>query len=332
MKMTYFREVFSLVPCATHSLLASTGRMLLLSSSVVLLVAACGGKTDDKSGVTSGDGDVTTRGSGDGDGDATTSGDGDGDGDATTSGDGDGDGDATTSGDGDGDGDATTAGDGDGDSTTTGDGDGDGDGDLETCRSDDDCVAASHTDGACYSPGCSGPTAATRDEVADDPCLVAWDGVTAPAVPDGCEYDGDRACTAACEQPPACIRPYCSPAGTCELITSQDPKACELIDVDCKKLENVFNSVLDDASACLAGGTVETTECDEALTVKDLCGCDRIINNNEPLKATAVAAAALAYQSQCEAPKICQVLDCGVGTDAGVCELTEHPYGVCRFK
>lgn len=341
--MAYLRDRSAFVFSTTHSSITSSARVLILSSSLAaLLLGACGGKTNDGEGTTSGDSDVSTdSSSGDGDGDTSNNGDGDGDGttggdgdDTTTNGDGDGDtastGDGDTASTGDGDGDTTTSGDGDGDMTS---GDGDGDGDSSgICRSDDDCVAASQTNGACYAPSCSAPQAATKAEVEADPCLVAWEGTTGPQVPSGCEYEGDLACPAFCIQPPVCVRPYCSASGSCELVVGQEPAACEVIDASCDELEELFDSALDEASVCLAGGTVATTECDDALTVDDLCGCPRIINNDQPLKAAAVQAARVAYQLQCEAPKICQVADCSGGTDSGTCELTEHPYGVCVFQ
>lgn len=132
---------------------------------------------------------------------------------------------------------STTSENGDGDSS----GDGDGDtcrepgtgpqinhGILGTCVENIDCLAVSVTDDACYSPGCELPIAASIADTECDPCLVEWDGLTAPMTTDECAFindGGDIACPSGCAAPPTCIHAYCD-AGECKVNTSQDGSDC----------------------------------------------------------------------------------------------------------
>jgi len=306
--------------------------LLMGAASVSLGLGACGGKTGDPGG----DGDVSTAG--DGDGDTTTSTTGDGDGDTTTSsGDGDGDtGSTTTSGDGGSD--STTSGDGGGGASTSGDGDGDptgGSSGDDFCTSHDDCVVAAQTDAPCYSAACSAPVVALRSELEADPCLVEWgDGETGPEPTFDCQFMGEIACPALCAQPPACKAAYCTAHGTCQLVTSQEPNGCvePVGDATCDELEEMFDQALARASSCLAGGVVESHECDDALVVEDLCGCPHAVSSEHPIDMGDAISAQVAFNAQCEAPEICALLDCIVATESGSCEPTEHPDGVCRFN
>lgn len=305
---------------------------MLVSSASVALGLACGGQTNDPGG----DGDVSTAG--DGDTTAVTTNGGDGDGDTTTStttvGDGDGDTTTSTTLNGDGDGDTTAGGGGSGDGDTTSSGDGDGDGDPEGCVSNDDCVVAAQTDAPCYSASCSAPVAALRSDLESDPCLVEWgDGETGPNPTFECQFQGEIACPAVCAQPAACTAAYCTEHGTCALRTSDVPRACELNvdDATCDELDDIFDQALQRASSCLAGGVVETDECDEALTVEDLCGCPHAVSSDHPIDIGDAISAQVAFNAQCEAPEICALLDCIVATESASCELTEHPHGECRF-
>jgi len=269
-------------------------RALLISSASVALSLACGGQTTESGG----DGDVSTAGDGDGETassttDSTTN---HGDGDTTTSttdSSGDGDGDITTTSTGDGD--ATTTGDGDGDTATSGDGDGDGDG----CVSDDDCVVAAQTDAACYTPYCSAPIVALRSDLAADPCLVEWgEDETGPVPTAECQFKGDIACPAICAQPAACTAAYCAPEGSCALRTSDKPLECDVEGKEtCEVLKDMFEQAVERASSCLAGGVVESTECDEGLTVEALCGCPRAVSSEHPIDAGDALSAQVAFNA-----------------------------------
>lgn len=315
----------------TYSWLGGGARVMLVSSASLGLGFACGGQTTERAG----DGDVSTSGDGDGDTTATTD---SGDGDTTTTsttGDGDGDTSTTTSGDGDGDASTGGGGNGDGDTTSSGDGDGDGDGNPSACVSDDDCVLAAETDAPCYSPTCSTPIAALRSDLASDPCLVEWgDGEAGPSPTFECQFQGEIACLAVCAQPPACTAAYCTAHGTCALRTGDHPNACEngVGDATCDELEDIFDQALARAQTCLAGGVAETDECDEALTVVDLCGCPHAVSSDHPVDAGDALGAQVAYNAQCKTPERCALVDCIAQTESASCELTEHPNGVCRYN
>ncbi len=279
-------------------------RVLLVSSCLTVGFIACGGQSESPKSetTTGGDGDDTTSTGSSGDGDSTT-------GTTTT---------ATSS--------------GDGDSTTTGDGDGDTGGEDGVCLTDADCVVVAHTDAACYSSTCSAPSVATQAEVDADVCTVPWTETSGPEIPPGCQFMGEIGCPGICILPPACSRAVCNAQGVCELITSEDPNGCVSTgDATCQELEEDFEATVDEMAQCLAGGITPTTACDAATTVTDLCGCPRIINSEVQDGEEAVAAARAAYQSKCQAPERCQLLDCATGADSGHCELTEHPDGKCVF-
>lgn len=99
----------------------------------------------------------------------------------------------------------------------------------------------------------------------------------------------------------------------------------------CDALESIFDQALSEARRCLAGGTVETQECDEGLTVEDLCGCPHAVSDQHPVAAGDALSARVAFQAQCPTPERCALIDCAPASASGHCELTEHPDGVCQF-
>jgi len=102
-------------------------------------------------------------------------------------------------------------------------------------------------------------------------------------------------------------------------------------DETCDALASIFDQALSQARQCLAGGTVETDECDEALTVEDLCGCLHAVSDQQPVAAGDATSARVAFLAQCPVPDHCALIDCVSASASGHCELTEHPYGVCQF-
>jgi hypothetical protein len=213
---------------------------------------------------------------------------------------------------------------------------GDGDGDAG-CMTDDDCVAASHTDDPCYSPGCELPVAASQTEVDADDCFLEWSSVEAPAKTNECTLYSDDpvTCPAACAVPPTCVLPYCE-AGTCKLVMEQDGSACEknsgtgggasTLD-DCETLDAARDAALEAARECLTNGTVP--ECTAGDTVPNECGCPVFVNDNQPDKVSAAEAAYDAWNAKCEAPEKCALVDCLADTGNGQCVAGAGDQGMC---
>ena len=273
-----------------------------------LCAGACGGKssTEPGSGTSTGNGETGTGSSGDGD---ATSGDGDGDGD-------------------------TTAGDGDGDGTGAGDGDGDTGGGEDSCQSDEDCVAVWTTDAPCYSAGCSLPIAASKSAAEEKLCWIPWNGSMGPEAPDGCRPNDDGVvCDASCALPPDCALPSCGEDGVCQVRFGYSQAECQSDGTaECERLQTAFSTALAAARSCLAGGVTPTHECDAGNAVSDLCGCPQAVSSEHAEALVALERARSSFEAKCETPEMCQLVDCAQDGDAGTCQLTTHPDGVCVFE
>lgn len=252
----------------------------------------------------------------------------------------------SSSGDGDG-------GDGDGDGDTGGDGDdpnpgdGDGDGIEGQCERDTDCLGVWVTSAACYSGNCSGPVAASSDDVESDPCLVPWTADGAPQATEACQYDSEDpvACLLACAQQPACIVPSCSDSGRCEIRLLYDQTECGSTGTggsgngtgggsneDCSTLDATREEALDKARSCLADGVI--AECVVPTSVSDECGCPVAVNSHNPSDIESAQAAYNKWNDSCEPPDYCQSIDCQSATNTTVCqpESMGASTGVCAFE
>jgi len=103
-----------------------------------------------------------------------------------------------------------SAGDSGGTSSSGGGSDGGTGGIDSACDQGEACVAAANFDDQCFSPGCSGPVAATAAEVEENPCLVPWED-REDAIPEQCAaHDSVVICPAICEVAPPCVGATCS--------------------------------------------------------------------------------------------------------------------------
>jgi hypothetical protein len=100
----------------------------------------------------------------------------------------------------------------------------------------------------------------------------------------------------------------------------------------CEALEEDFNDALAEARSCLAGGIVPTTECDDGISVVDLCGCPQAVSSEQTDARALIETARQAYADECVPPERCQLIDCAPKTSSGICQLTTHPNGVCVFQ
>jgi hypothetical protein len=82
-------------------------------------------------------------------------------------------------------------------------------GDDATCSEDNECITAANFDDPCFSPGCSGPVAATESEVQRNPCLVPWEERESEPPEECAAHDPDVVCPAACEIPAPCVAARC---------------------------------------------------------------------------------------------------------------------------
>jgi len=244
--------------------------------------------------------------------------------------------------------DSTIDGDGGTGGNSPGDGDGDsGDGDsvppiVGQCVLDTDCLAVSLTSDSCYSPGCEIPVAASEADVLANDCLVEWDGLVAPPVPDACKSQSDEqvACTLGCAQPPSCVTPSCN-AGKCELAVSQGTTGCDSssngsggggAQSDCTKLNEERVTALEGARACIANGIV--AECTQDNVILDDCGCSVAVNDAEKSSVQTAQAAYDAWNKSCEPPAKCQLVDCAAASGKKTCDdsSSSDGSGVCHFE
>ncbi len=219
-----------------------------------------------------------------------------------------------------------------------GSGDGDGDGGSTSCNVDSDCVAASHTDSACFAPGCELPLAASLAQIEADECLVAWSGTEPPARTDACTPSTSSSpCPAACALPPTCVLPYCD-TGSCQLVIQQDGANCEKpkgtggapSGNDCEALDTQREAALKIARECLTTGIV--AECTAGESVLNECGCEVVINDNQPQKVAAAQAAYDAWNAKCEPPDKCALLDCVSASGSGECSSEDGgDQGTCAW-
>jgi hypothetical protein len=92
------------------------------------------------------------------------------------------------------------------------------------CETDNDCVAAVNVCAACYSPDCTPPRAASKQDVLVGGCLRAWAHRAADA-PEGCAETEEIDCPLACAETPECIATKCVD-NTCELSVGYSEDEC----------------------------------------------------------------------------------------------------------
>jgi|GEM_PF-4635321 len=110
----------------------------------------------------------------------------------------------------------------------SGDGDGSGGaqagtGGTTACDVDADCALAADLNDPCFSPDCSHPLAVSKDALAADPCLAAWDERSDVSAPQECAASGGGdGCPALCALPIDCPTAACDD-GVCSV--KSDPLA-----------------------------------------------------------------------------------------------------------
>ncbi len=92
------------------------------------------------------------------------------------------------------------------------------------CETDNDCVAAVNVCAACYSPDCTPPRAASKQDILVGGCLRAWAHRAADA-PEGCAETEEIDCPLACAAPPECMSTKCVDK-TCELSVGYTEDEC----------------------------------------------------------------------------------------------------------
>jgi hypothetical protein len=164
---------------------------------------------------------------------------------------------------------------------------------LGQCRIDTDCVAVMDTRNPCYSPECSAPQAASKEDAAADHCLVLWEQRDAGA-PADCATDIDGECPASCAVQPECITPRCE-SGKCSLEVSYVPGSCE--PSECERLTAEADAAIAAAVAC--DPAVDSIQCNGSAVLTEACACPRIANEAHPELVEAAQKAINAREAAC---------------------------------
>ncbi len=197
-----------------------------------------------------------------------------------------------------------------------------------TCVSDDDCVAVLD-----YRNGfiCLAPTAASRQAVAGDACLVPWKPnprCTTQSPPLDCPggpVPVDHSCFVT-----ACAFPRCK-AGTCSLDFPLDCPAPDAGPPDCAALLATYRSVLAEARVC--DPTKGDTSCQGDYA--DGCGCEVPYDLSGPYANATMCAFEAWTGAGCHiAPASCGTFTCVVPTSAGASCVANASgtTGTCEWK
>jgi hypothetical protein len=143
------------------------------------------------------------------------------------------------------------------------------------CTDHTQCVAVVDTADPCFSSDCGPPLAASRTDMANNPCLVPWEQRYEP-VQSMCRSSEPVACPALCAVQPACIQTGCS-SEQCQMELIYEITNCP--NTDCTQLNADRIAALDAARAC---SSAADGQCSADVTVPDACGCAVPVNPTSP--------------------------------------------------